>query len=68
MANAVGASGGMVDVGSYPNGKTPFGAFDMVGNAWEWTTADMTAYPDGKLPEQPQPGTKVLRGGTYLRT
>ncbi len=66
MANAVGASGGMVDVGSYPNGKTPFGAFDMVGNAWEWTTADMTAYPDGKLPEQPQPGTKVLRGGTYL--
>jgi formylglycine-generating enzyme required for sulfatase activity len=65
-ANADGASGGMVDVGSYPGGKSPFGAFDMTGNAWEWTAADMTAYPGGKLPEDPKSGTKVLRGGSYL--
>src|SRR6185503_19724087 len=64
-ANADGASGGMVDVGSYPGGKSPFGAFDMTGNAWEWTAADMTAYPGGKLPEDPKSGTKVLRGGNY---
>ena len=67
LANAVGAATGMVEVGSYPAGKSPFGAFDMAGNAWEWTTADMTAYPGGKLPEPtPEPGTKVLRGGSYL--
>jgi len=65
VANAYGASANMLEVGSFPEGKSPFGAFDMVGNAWEWTTADMTAYPGGKLPPDEPTGTKVLRGGTY---
>ena len=65
LANADGASRGMADVGTY-KGASPFGAFDMVGNAWEWTASDMTAYPGGKLPKQPLSGTKVLRGGSYL--
>jgi|GEM_PF-6553298 len=28
----------IVDVGSYPNGMSPVGAFDMVGNVAEWTS------------------------------
>ena len=26
-----------VDVGSYPLGQSPFGIYDLAGNAWEWT-------------------------------
>ena len=26
-------------VGSYPNGKLPYEAFDMIGNVWEWIEA-----------------------------
>jgi formylglycine-generating enzyme required for sulfatase activity len=66
MANAAGAQKGLADVGTYDKSASPFGALDMVGNAWEWTTGDMTPYPGGKLPERPAAGTKVLRGGSYL--
>jgi formylglycine-generating enzyme required for sulfatase activity len=37
----------------------------MAGNAWEWTSNDLYAYPGGKLPEQPTSNTKVLRGGSF---
>jgi formylglycine-generating enzyme required for sulfatase activity len=63
LANTDGVSTGMADVGA--SAASPFGALDMVGNAWEWTASDMTAYPGGKLPRKPAVGTKVLRGGSY---
>lgn len=63
-ANANRASKGMANVGAY-HGTSPFGAFDMVGNAWEWTDGGLKAYPGGRLPEQPASNTKVLRGGSY---
>jgi len=44
--------GGMVPVGSYPNAKSPCGAFDMGGNVWEWTDTPVFH------------SKRVLRGGS----
>ncbi len=32
--------GGPAQVGSHPAGASPFGALDLAGNVWEWTTGD----------------------------
>ncbi|MGQ9607940.1 MAG: SUMF1/EgtB/PvdO family nonheme iron enzyme [bacterium] len=53
-------------VGSYPEGITPYGAFDMAGNVWEWTDSWYDAYPGSKYRTQ-EFGKKlrVLRGGSW---
>jgi formylglycine-generating enzyme required for sulfatase activity len=67
-ANANGARQEMADVGSF-KGTSPFGAFDMIGNAWEWTTSDLRAYPGGRLPANlTGVDLKVIRGGSYEST
>jgi serine/threonine protein kinase len=58
--------GHVVDVGTYPVGVSPFGAVDMVGNAWEWTASDFVAYPGGRLPGKSMGTLKVIRGGCFL--
>jgi serine/threonine protein kinase len=58
--------GHVVDVGTYSGGVSPFGAVDMVGNAWEWTASDFVAYPGGRLPGQATSMLKVIRGGCFL--
>jgi len=58
-------------VGSYPKGASPYGAMDMAGNAWEWTSTIVMPYPynasDGR--EDPNvggvPGERVWRGGPW---
>lgn len=66
-ANAGPASPGHVEnVGTYPAGVSPFGAVDMVGNAWEWTASDFVAYPGGRLPGKSTGMLKVIRGGCFL--
>jgi formylglycine-generating enzyme required for sulfatase activity len=65
-ANAGDTSAGQfVDVGNYPDGKSPFGARDMVGNAWEWTLTDLKSYPGGQLPTHPPGESKIIRGGSW---
>lgn len=64
-ANAHGEGKTFVEVGKF-SGTSPFGIYDMVGNAWEWTSSEFKAYPNGKLPANvPQGDVRVIRGGSY---
>jgi formylglycine-generating enzyme required for sulfatase activity len=67
-ANAgVSSAGRLTDVGSHARGKSPFGALDMVGNAWEWTSTDVKPYPGGTLSRPPSQERKIMRGGSWVR-
>jgi serine/threonine protein kinase len=65
MANANHTNQGLIEVGK-TRGVSPFGIYDLIGNAWEWTASEMKAYAGGKMPtHQPAGKLRVIRGGTY---
>ena len=62
--------GETTEVGSYELGKSPYGAYDMVGNVWEWVRDRYSQVYYSKSPTEnptgPESGqTYVLRGGGY---
>lgn len=65
--------GDTIEVGSYPDGASEYGALDMAGNVWEWVNDwySSTYYSSSPYanPTGPANGTyKVLRGGCWINT
>lgn len=55
----------LMNVASYPNGKSPTGVMDLIGNAWEWTSSEVVVYPGGSFSSPVPQNTKVVRGGSW---
>jgi serine/threonine-protein kinase len=58
---------GAAAVGSYPQGRTPQGLDDMIGNVWEWTASEASMYKgnDQTALAPSDRGKLVTRGGSY---
>jgi iron(II)-dependent oxidoreductase len=63
---------GPAAVGAFPAGASASGCVQMVGDVWEWTASDFTAYPGFEVHPYKEysevffgPEYKVLRGGSW---
>jgi formylglycine-generating enzyme required for sulfatase activity len=60
--------GETLPVKSYPNSISPYGAYDMAGNVWEWVSSLYEPYPydanDGRE-DMNSLDERVLRGGSW---
>lgn len=57
-------------VGAFPDGYSPYGCQQMIGDVWEWTTSDYVPYPGFKTEfdeynDKWFVNQKVLRGGSF---
>ncbi|GAB1691861.1 ergothioneine biosynthesis protein EgtB [Krasilnikovia sp. M28-CT-15] len=59
-------------VGAYPDGASPYGVQQLIGDVWEWTSTDFHGYPGFRaFPYREysevffSPEYKVLRGGSF---
>jgi formylglycine-generating enzyme required for sulfatase activity len=56
-------------VGCFPNGASPYGCQDMIGNVWEWTRSLYEPYPyeaDDGRENLRSDGFRVVRGGAFV--
>ncbi len=60
------------EVGAYPEGASAYGVLGMIGDVWEWTASEFSAYPGFEsFPYREyseiffDDGYKVLRGGSW---
>jgi iron(II)-dependent oxidoreductase len=58
--------------GAYPDGASPLGVYQLIGDVWEWTSSDFHGYPGfAAFPYREYsevffgPRFKVLRGGSF---
>ncbi|MFQ5735523.1 MAG: formylglycine-generating enzyme family protein [Thermodesulfobacteriota bacterium] len=59
-------NGDTMPVGSFENGKSPYGAYDMAGNAFEWVDNWFQPYPGNTHPDENYGKKyKVLKGGSW---
>jgi len=62
--------GVLAPIGTFEEGKSPYGIYDMAGNVWEWVSDwyDYNYYKTSPLQNPTGPssgGTKVIRGGAW---
>ena len=58
---------GTAPIGSFPEGRTQAGLFDITGNVFEWTADPFRAYPQPGVDAPPEEITnnRVIRGGAF---
>lgn len=63
LAHTTGQKTKLKAVGAFPDGATPEGIHDLVGNVWEWVEDDYSPYPGNTYKsDYYNAGLKVIRG------
>lgn len=62
-AESVETKGRVRPVKSFPAGRSPFGAYDMAGNVWEWV-ADQARDEEGQPKSKNGTALRIIKGGS----